>query len=100
MTQIEAVSSLEKGGEAELKTRVQPRKGARLLRPVLTNHQAPVPPPSYQRAQARAEKALHIDALTLAKSLHLLTSCRRAVRLAHQHCLSQHQSGYGIGFLQ
>jgi transposase len=50
------------------------------------DQQAPVPPPSYQRAQARARKALHINALTLVTSLHLLTLCRLAVRLAHRRC--------------
>jgi hypothetical protein len=32
--------------------------------------QAPVPPPSYYRAQAQHARALHIDALTLIQSLH------------------------------
>jgi transposase len=51
--------------------------------PVPTNHQAPVPPPSYQRAQA---KALHITALALVTHLHLLTVCYLAVRIAHRRC--------------
>jgi transposase len=51
--------------------------------PVPMNHQAPIPPPSYQRAQA---KALHINALTLLTSLHLLTLCGFAVRHAHHRC--------------
>ena len=50
------------------------------------NRQAPVPPPAYQRAQARLGPALHIDALTLVTTLHLLTLCRLAVRLAHRRC--------------
>lgn len=56
------------------------------MKPVPMNHQAPVPPPSYQRAQAKAGKALHINALTLLTSLHLLTLSRFAVHLAHQRC--------------
>jgi len=50
------------------------------------NEQAPVPPPAYHRAQARRGPDLHIDALTLVKTLHLLTLCRLAVRLAHHRC--------------
>ena len=38
----------------------------------VVDHQAPVPPPAYQRAQARLGPALHIDALTLVTTLHLL----------------------------
>ncbi len=53
------------------------------MMPVPINHQAPIPPPSYQRAQA---KALHITALMLVTHLHLLTLCRLAVRLAHRRC--------------
>ncbi len=48
--------------------------------------QAPIPPPAYQRAQARRGPALHIDALTLVRTLHLQTLCRLAVRLAHHRC--------------
>jgi transposase len=54
--------------------------------PVPIHHQAPVPPPSYQRAQAKTGKALHIDAVTLVTSLHLLMLCHLAVRLAHRKC--------------
>ena len=50
------------------------------------DHQAPVPPPSYQRGQARLGPALHIDALTLVTTLHLLALCHLAVRLAHRRC--------------
>lgn len=46
----------------------------------------PIPPPSYQRAQAKAQPALHLDALTLVTRLHLLTQCRLAVRLAQRRC--------------
>lgn len=45
-----------------------------------------VPPPTYQRAQAKAQPALHLDALTLVTRLHLLALCRLAVRLAHRQC--------------
>src|SRR5689334_4003817 len=48
--------------------------------------QAPVPPPCYQRMQAKQGPALSIDALTLVTTLHLLTLCRLAVRLAHRRC--------------
>src|SRR5947199_652822 len=48
--------------------------------------QAPVAPPSFQRTQARLSRALHIDALTLVTTLHLLALCRLAVRLAHRRC--------------
>src|SRR5258708_5017603 len=52
----------------------------------LGNAAAPVPPPAYHRAQARLGPALHIDALTLVNTLHLLTLCRLVVRLAHHRC--------------
>src|SRR5437667_8040920 len=48
--------------------------------------QAPVAPPAYQRAQDRRGPALHINALTLVTTLHLLTLCGLAVRLAHRRC--------------
>lgn len=54
--------------------------------PTLVNEAAPVPPPAYHRAQARLGPALHLDALTLVNTLHLLTLCRLAVRLAHKRC--------------
>ncbi len=54
--------------------------------PVPMDHQAPIPPPAYHRRQAKQGKALHIDALTLVTTLHLLTLCRLAVRLAHHRC--------------
>ena len=52
------------------------------MMPQLLNEQTPVPPPAYHRAQARLSPALHIDALTLVNTLHLLTLCRLALRLA------------------
>jgi hypothetical protein len=47
--------------------------------PLTLHEQAPVPPPAYQRAQARPGRTLHIDALTLVTTLHLLmlTALRR-----------------------
>jgi hypothetical protein len=48
----------------------------------ISNEAASVPPPAYHRAQARLGPALHIDALTLVNTLHLLTLCR----LAHRRC--------------
>ena len=56
------------------------------MMPQLVNEQAPVPPPAYHRAQARRGPALQINALTLVGSLHLLTLCRLALRLAHRRC--------------
>ena len=54
--------------------------------PALINEQAPVPPPAYHRAQAQLGPVLHIDALALVQTLHLLALCRLAVRLAHRRC--------------
>jgi hypothetical protein len=45
-----------------------------------------IPPPAYQRAQAKTRTALHLDALTLVTRLHLLALCQLAVRLAHRRC--------------
>lgn len=50
------------------------------------NEQLSVPPPAYYREQARLGPALHIDALTLVTTLHLLALCRLAVSLAHRRC--------------
>ncbi len=46
------------------------------MMPLTVVEQAPVPPPSYQRMQAKQGPALSIDALTLVTTLHLLTLCR------------------------
>jgi hypothetical protein len=54
--------------------------------PARVNEVVPVPPPAYHRVQARLGPALHIDALTLVNTLHLLTLCRLAGRLAHHRC--------------
>jgi len=54
--------------------------------PMISNEATPVPPPAYHRAQARLRPALPSDALTLVNTLHLLTLCRLAVRLAHRRC--------------
>src|SRR5438874_13685393 len=56
------------------------------MMPTVVSEQAPVPPPAYHRAQARLGPALHIDALTLVRTLHLLALCRLAVRLAQRRC--------------
>ena len=52
----------------------------------VVDDQTAVPPPSYQRAQAKQKSALHINALTLVTTLQLLTLCRLAVSLAHRRC--------------
>src|SRR5437868_14741150 len=65
------------------------------MMPTVVKEQAPVPPPSYQRAQARLSRALQIDALTLVRTLHLLTLCRLAVRLAHRRCPPPLRAGPG-----
>ena len=54
--------------------------------PIPIESQASAPPSAYHSAQARLDPALHIDALTLVTTLHLLTLCRLAVRLAHRRC--------------
>ena len=60
------------------------------MMPTTYNEQAPVPPPSYSRAQVQAQgqraRALHINALRLIETLHLLALCRLAVQLAHRRC--------------
>src|SRR5947209_3449959 len=60
------------------------------MMPTLSCEQAPVPPPSYHRqevqAQARRARSLHLNALTLIETLHLLALCRLAVQLAHRRC--------------
>src|SRR5438067_2881034 len=57
-----------------------------MMMPLALEPQAPVAPPSYQRAQAKQGPALHINALTLVTRLHLLDLCRLAVQLAHRRC--------------
>src|SRR5881398_1692024 len=61
----------------------------------VVDHQAAVPPPSYQRAQAKQVPALHINALTLVTTLHLLLLCRLAVSLAHRRCPAPLPAGPG-----
>lgn len=56
---------------------------------------APAPPPSHQRAVAGQPPALHLTALTLVTSLHLLDLCRLAVRAAHRRCLPPPPKGPG-----
>jgi Transposase DDE domain len=65
------------------------------MMPTLVKEQAPVPPPCYQRAQARLGPALHLDALTLIRTLHLLTLCHFAVRVAHRRCTPPLPAGPG-----
>src|SRR5437660_975887 len=65
------------------------------MMPLGLEKQAPVAPPAYQRAQARLGPALHIDALTLVTTLHLLALCRLAVRLAHRRCPPPLPAGKG-----
>src|SRR5205814_4240976 len=60
------------------------------MMPSTYNEQAPIPPPSYSRAQVQAQaqraRALHVNALSLIETLHLLALCRLAVQLAHRRC--------------
>ncbi len=56
------------------------------MRPIVGSEQALIPPPSYHRAQAQRARGLHIHALTLIETLHLLALCRLAVQLAHRRC--------------
>jgi hypothetical protein len=60
------------------------------MMPTICNEQTPVLPPSYHRrevqAQARIARALHINALSLIETFHLLALCRLAVQLAHRRC--------------
>ena len=60
------------------------------MMPPICTEQAPIPPPSYPRrevqAQAQRARALHINALTLIETLHLLALCRLAVQVAHRRC--------------
>src|SRR5437879_1841801 len=60
-----------------------PAKEISCMMPAMVKEQVPAPPPSYRRAQAKQGPALHINAVT---TLHLLTLCRVAVRLAHRRC--------------
>src|SRR5947209_12170029 len=65
------------------------------MMPTVITEQAPVPPPAYYRAQARLGPALHLDALTLVRTLHLLALCRLAVHLAHRRCAPPLPAGPG-----
>ncbi|MGZ3611608.1 MAG: hypothetical protein ACXWPG_05570 [Ktedonobacteraceae bacterium] len=56
------------------------------MMPLVVTNQAPVPPPAYHRMQERLGSSLHINALSLVTTLHLLTLCRLAVRVAHHRC--------------
>src|SRR6266567_3698716 len=69
------------------------------MMPTTYNEQAPVPPPSYSRTQVQAQaqraRALHINALSLIETLHLLALCQLAVQLAHRRCLPPLAKGPG-----
>jgi hypothetical protein len=65
------------------------------MMPLPVESQAPIPSPAYHRVQAKLGPALHIDALTLVTTLHLLTLCRLAVRLAHRRCSPPLPAGPG-----
>lgn len=65
------------------------------MMPTIIKEQAPVPPPCYQRAQARLLPALRIDALTLITTLHLLALCRLAARVANRRCPPPLAAGKG-----
>src|SRR5262245_18197021 len=84
--QIPEPEELAEKGKLALARKVPPAKEICLMMLTLIEEQAPVAPPSYQRAQARQSRALHIDELILVTTLHLLALCRLAVRLAHRRC--------------
>lgn len=65
------------------------------MMPIPVESQAPIPPPAYHRAQVRGKDALHIDALSLVRCLHLLALCRLAVGLAHRRCSPPLPAGPG-----
>jgi transposase len=65
------------------------------MMPLALEDQTPVAPPSYHRAQARLGPALHINALTLVTTFHLLALCRLAVRMAHRRCPPPLPAGKG-----
>jgi len=54
--------------------------------PIPCGDTAPVPPPAYQRALAKHSAGLHLHALTVVRTLHLLALCRLAVRVAQRGC--------------
>src|SRR3989440_9830611 len=60
------------------------------MMPTICNEQAPIPPPSSHRREVQAvaqrARALHLNALSLIETLHLLALCRLAVQLAHRRC--------------
>ncbi len=59
----------------------------------VVTHEALVPPQHI--IVLKLGSALHIDALTLITTLHLLTPCRLAVCLAHRRCPSPLPAGPG-----
>src|SRR5947209_6525155 len=54
--------------------------------PALCATTEPVPPPADTRALAKQPPALHLNALTVVQSLHLLALCRLAVQRAQRRC--------------
>jgi len=54
--------------------------------PTLCHCTAAVPPPAYQRAVAKQPVSLHVTAVVVVSSLHLLQLCGVAVRLAQRRC--------------
>ena len=62
------------------------------MAPALCADQAPVPPPSYHHSPAGA---LHLDALSLVRRLHLLALCEHAVHLAPQASVPSLAAGRG-----
>jgi hypothetical protein len=54
------------------------------MMPTHWSEQTPAPPPSYQHAQVQRTRSLHINALILIQTLHLLALCHFAVQLAHR----------------
>jgi hypothetical protein len=65
------------------------------MTPSLMTEQAAVPPPCYQRMQAKLGPAFHINALTLVNMLHLLILCHLAIRLARRRCSPPLPAGPG-----
>src|SRR5258708_21198020 len=54
--------------------------------PASLDPEAPAPPPACPRARVGRHPALHLDALTLVRRLHVLALCRLAVEYAHWRC--------------
>ena len=61
----------------------------------VVDERAPIPPTILSSARPRLGEALHIVALCLVTSLHLLTLCRLAVHLARRRCPPPLSAGSG-----